>query len=240
MRRDHRPYGIKRLHRQIERAYVNHFVAPQLDALGPDFQLMKPWNLQLHGPSIRFGRCVHVVTTRHRRVTLTTWEHEDGAGHIDIGDYALLCPGVRIDSACGVEVGPSSMIAFSAYLTDADWHDIHDRSRPIGRHARIRLEGNVWIGDSAIVCKGVTVGENSIVGAGAVVTRDVPANAIVAGNPARVVRELDPTEVQRRREDYLHDPRRLESEIDQLERYLLGDNTLLHWLRTLIWPRRGD
>ncbi len=54
------------------------------------------------------------------------------------------------------------------------------------------LERGAWIGDSAIVCKGVRVGENSIVGAGAVVTKNVPPNTVVAGNPARVVKKLDP------------------------------------------------
>jgi acetyltransferase-like isoleucine patch superfamily enzyme len=57
------------------------------------------------------------------------------------------------------------------------------------------LERGAWIGDSAIVCKGVRVGENSIVGAGAVVTKDVPPNVIVAGNPARVVKKLDPKKI---------------------------------------------
>lgn len=240
MRNDHRPYAAKRLHRVIERSFVNHFVAPQLESLGPDFMMMKPWNLKLHGPNIRFGKCVHVITARHRKVQLTVWEHDQGAGHIDIGDYCLLCPGVRLDSACSIEVGPSSMIASSAYLTDADWHDVYDRSRPIGNNARIVLEENVWVGDSAIVCKGVSIGRNSIIGAGAVVTKDVPADSIAAGNPARVVKTLDPSRELRRREDLLHDPQALDVAMDSLDRYLLGDNGWLGWLRSMVLPRRGD
>ena len=64
-----------------------------------------------------------------------------------------------------------------------------------GGSAPIVLERGAWIGDSAIVCKGVRIGENSIVGAGAVVTKDVPPNVIVAGNPARVVKKLDPEKI---------------------------------------------
>lgn len=56
----------------------------------------------------------------------------------------------------------------------------------------ISIENNVWIGGSAIILGGVTIGENAIVGAGAVVTKDVPANTIVVGNPARVLREITP------------------------------------------------
>lgn len=59
--------------------------------------------------------------------------------------------------------------------------------------APITLEDNVWLGGSVVVCPGVTIGENSIIGAGAVVTRSVPANSIAVGNPARVIRALDPT-----------------------------------------------
>lgn len=56
----------------------------------------------------------------------------------------------------------------------------------------ITLEDNVWLGGSVTVCPGVTIGENSIIGAGAVVTRSIPANSIAVGNPARVIKALDP------------------------------------------------
>ena len=59
--------------------------------------------------------------------------------------------------------------------------------------APIPLEDNVWLGGSVVVCPGVTIGENSIIGAGTVVTRDIPANCIAVGNPARVIKDLDPT-----------------------------------------------
>ena len=64
------------------------------------------------------------------------------------------------------------MIAHGAYISDADWHGIYDRAEPVGKTKPIKFEDNVWIGDSAIICKGVTIGKNSIIGAGAVVTKD--------------------------------------------------------------------
>ena len=56
----------------------------------------------------------------------------------------------------------------------------------------IVLEDNVWLGGGVIVCPGVTIGENSVIGAGSVVTKDIPANVVAVGNPARVIREIGP------------------------------------------------
>ncbi len=219
---------------------MERFVRPQLEALGPHSKIMQPWHLKLYGPNIRFGACVHVVTAADRQVRLTTWEHADGAGHIDVGDYALICPGVRIDSACRVTVGRNSMLAAGVYLTDADWHDVYDRTRIIGAHGPITLEDNVWIGDGVIVCKGVTVGANSVIGAGSVVTRDIPANVLAAGNPAAVIRPLDPARTLVKRESLLADPEGLDARMDAVDRWLHAGNSWLGWLRTLIRPTTRD
>jgi acetyltransferase-like isoleucine patch superfamily enzyme len=240
LRRDHRPYSAKRLHRVLERAYVEHFVRPQLDTLGGDYQIMKPWNLRIHGACIGFGESPHVVTTRDRPVTLTTWAYQDYQGHIEIGDYCLLCPGTRLDSATRIEIGANTMLAAGVYITDADWHDIYDRTLPIGQTSPVVLGENVWIGDSSIVCKGVSVGDNSVVGASSVVTGDIPANVIAAGNPARVIRPLDPDTPLKRRQDLLADAATLNKQIDDLDRYLHSSNSWLNWLRSMVAPRQGD
>jgi acetyltransferase-like isoleucine patch superfamily enzyme len=240
LRRDHRPYAIKGLHRQIERAYTQYYLEPQFDRLGAHPVFMKPWHIRIHGARIELGEQVHIVAASDRKVRLCTWQFEQHQGSITIGDYALLCPGVRIDSASNVTIGASCMIASGSYLSDADWHDIYDRARPIGTTRPIVLEENVWIGDGAIVCKGVTIGRNSVVGAGAVVTGDMPGNAVIAGNPARVVRELDSSAEFRRRQDLLADHALLSAQLDRVERYLLANNSFLGWLRVLLRPRRGD
>jgi serine acetyltransferase len=96
----------------------------------------------------------------------------------------------------------------------------------------------VWIGDSAIVCKGVTIGENSIVGAGAVVTRDVPPNTVVAGNPARPVKQLDTSQPFKRREALFQDAESYDAYLRRYDAFMLQENSLGSWLRSLILPSR--
>ena len=122
---------------------------------------------------------------------MTTWNADKHQGKIEIGDFCLFSPGVRISAATHIEIGNSCMFANSAYISDSDWHGIYDRALPVGKSEKVILEDNVWIGDGSIVSKGVTIGKNSIVGARSVVIKDVPENVIVAGNPATIVKELD-------------------------------------------------
>jgi len=237
---DHRPYQIKKLYLWLERHYAKQFIAPQFASLGAGHHLMKPWNIRLHGAQIEVGRNLHVVTADDRKVSLSTWQMGETSGRIVMGDHCLVCPGVRIDSASEILIGDNCMLAAGSYLTDADWHDIYDRTRVVGATAPIRLHNNVWIGDGAIICKGVTVGENSIIGAGAVVTHDIPANMIAAGNPARVVKALDLARPLVTRASLFLDPAALAHRNDQIDRYVLTKNSLLNWLRACCFPRRGD
>lgn len=73
-------------------------------------------------------------------------------------------------------------------ITDSDWHLDDPRS---GSPKPIHIHRNVWLGVGVMVLKGVSIGENSVIGAGSVVTRDVPSNVIAAGNPCKVIRPQD-------------------------------------------------
>ncbi len=238
MRNDHRPLALKRLSAWWEGRYIEHFVRPQLDGMGRRGMIMKPWHLHIHGRGVAFGEEVHVVAARDRPVRITTWQQSPHAT-VTIGDYALLCPGVRIDCANAVTVGASTMLAAGVYLTDADWHDLYDRAQPVGYNAPISIGENAWIGDGATVCKGVSVGDNTVVGAGSVVTRSLPANVIAAGNPARVVKELDTSRPMSTRADYLAQPDFAEK-LRLLDNYVYGGNGWLKYLRTLVAPAPHD
>ncbi|MCB1692501.1 MAG: acyltransferase [Pseudomonadales bacterium] len=197
---------------------------------------MYPRHLEISGPHICVGDHVHFMALPDKPIRLAVFE---GLGAIDIGDYCIVNPGVRITSASAVRLGHSCMLAMNCYLSDANWHDIHHRIFAPGDTAPIVLGDNVWIGDSALVTKGVTIGENSIVGAWSVVTHDVPPNAIVAGNPARIVKQIDTSHLTMRRDLF-----ESATPYDVFEKqYFAGQlsgNGFWHWVRTLVWPRGND
>jgi len=234
--KDYRPYYIKKIDLLFRDWYTEHYLRPQFRHLGRGGTFMKPWHVVVFGGPVDLGDFANVITTSDHKVRLTVWGAEKGKGSISIGDCCLICPGVRISSATGITIGDSCMMASSVYITDADWHGIYDRTDYIGGTEPITIGNNVWIGDSAIVCKGVTIGDNSIVGAGSVVTRDIPANTIAAGNPAKPVKELDPSLPMRTRADWFADPGKLTAEIDAIDRDMLKDNTILGWIKSLVFP----
>ena len=240
MRKDHRPYWIKKAYLAFRRRYANHFLKPACDYLGDFHTIMKPWYVSLSGPNIRIGKCATIIGEADSRVRIGVWGREEGRGEITIGDYVLISPGTRISAAEKIEIGDSVMMANGVYITDADWHGIYDRTRPSEEVTPVTIGDNVWLGDRCTVLKGVTIGDNSIVAACAVVTGDVPANVVVAGNPARVVKELDPEQGFTTRADYFADPEQLEQFFDGVDRMVLENNRFFNWLRTRIYPSDKD
>ncbi|MDI6741311.1 MAG: hypothetical protein QMD11_01110 [Smithella sp.] len=99
----------------------------------------------------------------------------------------------------------------------------------------IKLEENVWIGDSTIICKVIPIGKSSVVGVGSVVRTDIPVDSVAAGNPAQVIRELDPETQYVTRESHLtSQPPDFVKNLRKMEKELLWDNTLFGWLRQII------
>jgi lipopolysaccharide O-acetyltransferase len=114
---------------------------------------------------------------------------------VTIGDGTEIQPNVHIAAAEGVVIGHHVLIASGVYITDHD-HDISDPDNDVVHNhtlvtSPVRIGDFVWLGERAMVLKGVSVGDHSVIGAGSVVTRDVPAYAIAAGVPARVIRQFD-------------------------------------------------
>jgi acetyltransferase-like isoleucine patch superfamily enzyme len=132
--------------------------------------------------TIRFGRFVWIGDGTKIRC------HE---GVVEIGDKTVIGQECTISAYQRVQIGEQCVIADRAMFIDFD-HGIAEVERPSrvqGIYKRDTVVGsNVWIGYGACVLRGVRVGDNSVVGTNAVVTKDVPANAVVGGVPAKVIR----------------------------------------------------
>jgi acetyltransferase-like isoleucine patch superfamily enzyme len=154
---------------------------------------------RLHTDGLAFiGPRVVLQIGRRGRIELGRWSwlghgtkircHE---GVVSIGAKSVLGQECTISAYQHVSIGRECVIADRVMMIDFD-HGVVEVERPIrlqGIYKRdVRVGNNVWIGYGACILRGVTVGDNAIIGTNSVVTKDVPANAIVGGVPARVIR----------------------------------------------------
>jgi acetyltransferase-like isoleucine patch superfamily enzyme len=127
-------------------------------------------------------------------------------GRCTVGDFTLL-NGALVMAEEKIEIGSHCLISWNVGIADSDFHPLDPAQRLIDAQAvapffkdrpprpklktvPVKISDNVWIGMNATILKGVTIGENSVVAAGSVVTKSVPPNTVVAGNPAVFVKQL--------------------------------------------------
>ena len=127
-------------------------------------------------------------------------------GSCKIGDFSLV-NGAMIMANDRIEIGKHCLISWNVGIADSDFHPLEAAQRRIDTMALapfykdrpprppikavpVIIKDSVWIGMNAVILKGVTIGENSVVAAGAVVSKSVPDNVVVAGNPAVIVKQL--------------------------------------------------
>jgi len=167
--------------------------------LDPDLEAIRRITREL---VFRFN---HAATMSERRVVLEQLFGELGEQsmveppfHCSYGENTYLGHSTYLNAFCTildnneVRIGNHVMIGPGVHLYTAA-HLLQAEARIAGWEVTkpIVIEDNVWIGGCAVVLPDVTIGRNAVVGAGAVVTRDVPPNAVVVGNPATVKREID-------------------------------------------------
>jgi acetyltransferase-like isoleucine patch superfamily enzyme len=105
--------------------------------------------------------------------------------------------GATIVSARRVRIGKQCLFGANVIITDTDFHSISPLNRRFNSNQKdinsdaVDIGDNVFIGMNSIILKGVNIGNNSVIGAGSVVSKDVPADTIVAGNPAKFIRDLN-------------------------------------------------
>ncbi|WP_269928373.1 sugar O-acetyltransferase [Kocuria massiliensis] len=121
--------------------------------------------------------------------------HVDYGYNIHVGDRLFANFGLTILDVCDVRIGDDVQIGPHVQLL-CPTHPLNPTDRRLMWEGGlpITIEDNVWLGGGAIVMPGVTVGHDSVVGAGAVVTKDIPPFSIAVGSPARVIRTIDPEE----------------------------------------------
>lgn len=128
-------------------------------------------------------------------------------GKLKIGNNVSFRRGSLISITKSIEIGNNVFAAEGVFITDNDGHPIDPlfrkkmtQTKPgsyywkpdheLVAKSNVIIEDNVWIGKNAMILKGVRIGENSIIGAGSVVVKNIPSNSIVGGNPAKLIRNL--------------------------------------------------
>jgi acetyltransferase-like isoleucine patch superfamily enzyme len=111
---------------------------------------------------------------------------------ITIGRGTLMNNNITIVAMESVKIGESCQIGDMVAIMDSDFHDIDPIRRNLshGKIQPVTIGSNVWLGSRVMVLKGVSIGDNSVVAAGSVVTKSLPANVVAAGIPARPVKKL--------------------------------------------------
>lgn len=108
-------------------------------------------------------------------------------GRLEIGDRASINYGSSIGATGLVRIGSRCMLGTHVMILDNDFHEIEQRDKvPLPRP--VVLEDNVWLANRSLVLPGVTIGHDSVIGAGSVVMTDIPPRCVALGNPARVIR----------------------------------------------------
>ncbi|ARN75220.1 acyltransferase [Oceanicoccus sagamiensis] len=237
MRKNYTPYLFSQLQDRWNTFYIQHFFRKHFDRLGREPLVVKPASVEIFGSQIEAGDCLHMISDNARPIRLTSWADKKSSGRIRIGDYCLISPGTTITSAVSIDIGKNCMFATDCYLSDSDWHGLYNRLRPFRCSKPIVIKDNVWIGHGAKVGKGVTIGENSVVAAGAIVVNDVPDNVVVGGNPAVVIKQLNPKRKMLKREFMFQQEGAFQQQQEELVRLALEGNTVFSWIRSIFFPR---
>ena len=124
--------------------------------------------------------------------TIATSEFVTGPdGTLEIGAGVFINYGCSIAATQLVRIGARCNIGTYVIMMDNDFHHVEpERRNETPESAPIILEENVWLGARVIVLRGVTIGADSVIGAGSVVTRDIPPRSVAAGMPAKVIRQI--------------------------------------------------
>lgn len=133
-----------------------------------------------------------------RNLLLQAWDNYEGevfTPDLQIGNQVVLTDYIQISCCKKVKIGDNCLVGGNVYISDnthgtSSSLDLPPLLRPLYSKGPVIIGENVWIGRNVTILSGVTIGQNSIIGANSVVNSDVPANCIVAGVPAKIIKKL--------------------------------------------------
>lgn len=164
-----------------------------------------------YGKNVRFWSTMYVVRYPESSISIGDncgFRSDKNSNMIGVNRKCMLSThsktaSISIGNNCGfsgtvlgakerIVIGNDVLCGANTLITDFDWHGIlpHERKTSSGDSRPIIIGNNVFIGYGTLVLKGVTIGDNSVIGANSVVTRDIPANVIAGGNPCKVLKNL--------------------------------------------------
>tara|TARA_B110001450_G_scaffold13545_1_gene12770 strand:+ start:1121 stop:1717 length:597 start_codon:yes stop_codon:yes gene_type:complete len=159
-----------------------------------------------YGKNLKFFGLIHVRCSKQSTVTIgsgNTFRSKSTSNLIGIDRPCIISSHqngtLKIGDNCGfsgtvigcfkeIIIEDNVRCGANTLITDSDWHSDDHRS---GTPRPIHIETNVWLGVNVTVLKGVHIGANSVIGAGSIVTQNIPANVIAAGNPCRIIKSID-------------------------------------------------
>ena len=200
MRRPHRLFG-RAVHAALR--WADHagevvpgsVLADRFGSFGAGSCIGFPPATLLNIESIHLGRDVLVGRQATLAAGYGVGDPSLGERVLVIGDGCVLGAGITVTAHQYVELGESVFTGQQVFITDAS-HGYQDPDTPIGRqfgtHQPVVIGSGSWLGHGAVILPGTRLGRNVVVAAGAVVRGEVEDHAVVAGNPARVVRRLEP------------------------------------------------
>lgn len=111
---------------------------------------------------------------------------------IEFGDNIFINNNFVVVSEKRVKIGNNALIGTNVEITDSDFHNVIPSKRFGGEHftAEVEIKNNVWLGSNVKILKGVTIGENSVIANGSIVTKSIPANVVAGGIPAKVIKQI--------------------------------------------------
>jgi lipopolysaccharide O-acetyltransferase len=185
-----RPAAIQRLARRVRGIIRSWRWRRRLAAFGRGAGIDAP-ALVTGGRGIAIGDDVRIWSGSR----LEAFNLRDGCVRLSIGDGTVIQPGAHIGAVESVRIGRGVLMASGVYITDHD-HDFTNPREPVIANRRavaapVEIGDHAWLGERAMVLKGVRIGEGAVIGAGSVVTRSIPPFAVAIGAPARVVRTQD-------------------------------------------------